>query len=125
MKKMKTLLLDVRQKELREIEIEDDLHAFYKALDVDMIELPMRCIGDKEYSIMCDEEGLLKANPIISCISETNRTDVICGSVMFFNTDYDTAELVGLTDDDIKNIREHVRISVDGKGDMHPVVLYD
>lgn len=105
---------------MSEIEIKDELDDFYKNLDCDMIELPMRKIDGKTFTIMCDEEGLLKDKPIAACISKKYSDDMIFGNVMFFNND-GMGDLESLTDDDIRRIKLHVNIVMDRN---HPAMFH-
>ena len=120
---LKTLLFNVKKNTMTEVEIEDKLQLFYAALGVDIIELPMRSIGGKAFTIMCDEEGLLKDGAVASCISRTNRHDLIVGNVMFFN-DNGCGDLKSLTEDDIDLIRSNVGLAQDRYG-IHRVVIMD
>lgn len=123
MKTLKTLLFNVKKNTMTEVEIEDKLQLFYSALGVDIIELPMRSIGGKVFTIMCDEEGLLKDGARVSCISRSNIDDIIAGNVMFFNDD-GCGDLESLTDDDIDLIRSNVGLAQDNSG-IHRVVIMD
>lgn len=104
---MKTLLLNVYKNQVEEIEIEDDLDAFYQALGCDMIEIPTRYIAGKPYSIMCDEEGLMREDVRISAISDFGEIRLV-GNLMFFNDDGE-GHLLGLSDADIKHIRQYIQ----------------
>lgn len=107
-RKLKTLLLDVYENEVREIEIEDDLHAFYEVLHCDCISAPTYRIGDRTYDIMADEEGLYKPIIKISAIDD-DLAPMIVGSIMFFNFNSHTGEWLSLTDDDIAYIKSHIK----------------
>lgn len=103
---LKTILLDVENGIVKEMEVENELHAFYKAMNVDMIEFTYPKIGNKEYTIMCDEEGLLKAEPKPSAINKSGRVQLV-GNLMFFNDSPD-GDLKSLSEKDIKEIKENI-----------------
>ncbi len=108
-KNLRTVLLKVQNVDVpicKVTDVEDDLHAFYEKLDCDMIELPMRKIGNNRYLVMCDEEALLKADPIVSAMDEDFNA-MLFGNLMFFNDDGEGG-LLGLSDDDIENITSHI-----------------
>jgi hypothetical protein len=57
---MKAILIDVKARQVREVEIENDLDSIYQAMGVDMIEVATRLPnGD---TIFVDEEGLIKGD---------------------------------------------------------------
>lgn len=103
---LKTILLDVENGIVKEVEVENELHAFYKMLNVDMIEFTYPKVGKKEYTIMCDEEGLLKADPKPSAINERGQVQLV-GNLMFFNDSPD-GDLKSLSEKDIKEIKENI-----------------
>ena len=105
-KMLKTILLNVEKGNVEELEVENELHAFYKTMNVDMIEFTYRKIGKKVFTIMCDEEGLLKGNPIPSAINERGQVQIV-GNLLFFN-DSDDGDLKSLSEKDIKEIKENL-----------------
>ena len=112
MKTLKTILLNVHAFPMVTadvITVEDDLHAFYEKLQCDLIELPQRKIGDKYFTIMCDEEGAIKMDPICSAVdNEEDQNPMLFGSLMFFNDDGE-GDLTSLTDEDIGIIMSHIK----------------
>lgn len=103
---MKTLLLDVYNDRLEEIDIEDKLEEFYKALDCRTIEIPERKIAGKYFDIMCDEEGLFRDDAKISAIS-SNGMMMLVGNLMFFHHTED-GDLTGLSTGDINHIKRNI-----------------
>ena len=110
---MKTLLLDVEEGKVMELDIENELEAFYEALGCDWIEIHPHKIGypgikfDTTFLVMCDEEGKLKDNPKISAIDSKGRT-MFVGNLLFFRTD-DEGELKELSDEDIKYLKRKIK----------------
>ena len=58
MRKIKALL--VENHELTEVEIEDNLQAFYDTIDCELVEMITRYINGESYCFIIDEEGRLK-----------------------------------------------------------------
>lgn len=126
MKMLLTVHLDLEHNRVCVAKVADELEAFYQVLNVDMIELPIRSICGKEYAIMCDEEGLLKDNPIISCMNCSGPEYAICGNVMIFNEGED-GELESLTLADIDMIEKRIKLVPDERhpAGIHPVLILD
>lgn len=93
--------------------IDKSLEGYYALLRCDIIDIVGRVIGDEAYDIICDDEALLKENPIPSAIDWYNRP-AMCGPIFVVN--YDGGEdVTDLSPDDIANIRRHV-----GHGHLAP-----
>lgn len=105
---MKTLLLDVFSEKVEVIDVEDDLQAFYDRLDCTCIDIVQRKIGRKWFDVMCDDEGLFRDPQKISAIDNYGRP-MLVGSLMFFHNDGE-GNLVGLSDEDIKYIKDRIVI---------------
>lgn len=104
---MKTLLLNVNENKVEVIDIDDDLDAFYRALDCDWIDIVQRRIGGKLFDVMFDDEGLLKDGHKISAINDMGKARFV-GNLMFFHND-GHGNLVGLEEDDIKHIQKYIK----------------
>lgn len=100
--KIKGVLVDVFNKRIETREIEDTLEGYYELLNCDMIEIVSRHIGGKDYDIICDEEGLLKVNPIVSAI-DSNNQPMLVGSLFIVNYG-GNGEEASLTEEDINHI---------------------
>lgn len=46
------------------LDIKDDLHTYYKLLNCDTIDIVKRSFGGITCDVVCDDEGLLKENPL-------------------------------------------------------------
>lgn len=91
-------------------EVEPTLETYYEMLDCDMIEMPSRKIGDKYYDVICDEEGLLKPDPILSGFNSERCEPMIVGKLLICNVADDEGREVGLTEEDVRNILDHVAV---------------
>lgn len=106
MKKITGLLIDVMNERVSVETIPDSLAGYYKVLACEMIEiLPMR-IARRNYTIVCDEEALLKDVRKISAINDFGQA-VLVGN-LFVVSETEDGELRSLTQDDIVQIRSHV-----------------
>lgn len=106
---MKTLLLDAENREISVIDVEDDLDAFYEKLNCRCIDIPVRSIGGRYFDVMCDDEGLLKEDPVVSAIGSNGV--MLVGNLMFFHHD-DEGNLVELSDEDISHIKKNLRVVI-------------
>ena len=85
--------------------IEDDIDTFYKLINCDSIELPQREINGKYFTIICDEEGRLKDNPIVSACSHKGDP-MIVGNLIITGLPDIKGNLTGLSDNDVLLIME-------------------
>jgi len=88
------------------VEIDDDLQSYYKLLEIDIIDIVTMSIGRKNYAIVCDDEGLLKDNPIVSGVG-SGLDPRLVGNLFICNSD--GGDLTSLTPDDILSIGKRLR----------------
>ena len=93
---MRAVLLDVVRKECREIDIQDRLEDYYKVLDCNLIEVAERKVNGVWFDIMCDEEGLLKGEPMVSAV-DGEYHPMLVGNLLFLHSDPNTGEFVGIS----------------------------
>lgn len=103
---LKTVLIDVEHNRVEEIEIEDKLDAFYDKLNCRCIDIVEREIDGNRFLVMCDDEGWLKHNAIISAIN-SNGEIMFVRNLMFFHEDTE-GNLVSLSKIDVSNILMNV-----------------
>jgi len=101
----------------REVEVEDDLQAFYNLLGCEWIDIVSRKIDGRWFEIVCDDEGLLKDSPKVSAVDRMNRP-MLVGNLLFFHEDGE-GNLVGISDDDVVFLTRNY--AFDGE-DGHPVI---
>lgn len=115
--KLKLLLVDVKSNypvtDIKVVEIEDELKNYYKLLQCSCVCMPIRWLGDRYFNIYCDDNGLLKENPIIAAFSADNE-EYLVGNLIFAHTDRE-GYTTSLSDDDISYIKRFIR----------PVKLYE
>ena len=59
---------------IKEVEITDELEDLYRLLGVDCIDIVTRKIGNRTYDIVCDDEALLKDNPVPSMYNRVHNS---------------------------------------------------
>jgi len=99
---MKTILVDVHEQCMRPVDVADKLDEFYRLLRCDTIDITERNIGGKQFSVMCDDEGLLKNGAIVSAV-DSNGEPVLVGNLLFFHTD-PNGNLLGISDDECQHL---------------------
>jgi hypothetical protein len=107
---MRAMLLDVYTQEVKIVDVESNIYAWYELLNCDMVEMPERKIENKYFTFICDEEGLLKSEPIISVMG-ADGSAMITGSILICN--WEEGDITDLTEEDIKLISKHVRQLID------------
>lgn len=105
---MKALLLNVYGDYIKVVDIEDDLHTYYRLLDCSMIEIVERKIGRKWFDVICDEEGTFQEQPKISAIDNLGRV-MFVGNLLFMHHD-EEGNMTGLSDNDIKYIKDRIQL---------------
>ena len=95
------------------VTMEDSLNAYYTALDCSCIDIVDRTIGrsKKRFSIVCDDEGLLKDDPYISAIS-AKFEPMLVGSLFVVSCDYESGELESLSEQELEYVLDHVYFAV-------------
>lgn len=120
--KIKGLLVDVtRKKAVKVVEFEDTLENIYKLLDVELIDVACRKVGNHIYDFIVDDEGLLKENAIPSAL-DSNGKPMLVGNLFVVNSD-DYGNFASLTDEQIDDLLYHtVVISFIENGEKRKVL---
>lgn len=101
-RKVTGVLINTWASEASKATLEDNLDAYYKALDCTCIDITYRTIGGKMFCIICDDEGLLKPLQIISAVCKDNVTPALVGNLFIVSADTDDdGNFLSLPDDDI------------------------
>lgn len=87
--------------------IEKSLDAYYTLLRCDCIDIVSRVIGGECYDIICDDEALLKENPVPSAFDHYNNV-ALCNPIFIVNYDGD-CDVCSLHPEDIASLRTHIR----------------
>ena len=120
---MKTLLLNVKENYIKELDIKDDLEVFYDFIGCRCIDIVERKINRRTFDIIIDDEGLLKDDPKISAINGFGKP-MLVGNLMFAHHD-SNGNLKDLTDDDIKYIKHFIwQMSTTLHPDPYPILTH-
>ena len=101
-------LVDVLDDLSGPITISNTLDALYNVLNCDLIDITYLTLGEKEFCVIVDDEGLLKASPKISAVSE-NGKPMLVGNLLLVSADGDE-DFESLTPDDISLIEKHIHL---------------
>ena len=108
---MITVVIDVLKNEVSVKDVEDTLETWYDLLNCTCIDITSRRIDGQYYDIVCDDEGLLKSGAIVSAASESGDP-MLVGNLAIVNCN-EEGELVGLTANDVKKVRNQVKQYID------------
>ena len=107
---MQVIFLNVNDNKAPESRIiKDKLQTFYDLIGCSSIDIVRRRIGKRYFTIICDDEGLLKDNPKISAISNLGEVRLVGNLVICSNDVTEDGELIGLTDDEAAYISERIQ----------------
>lgn len=120
---VKGVLVDVKNSEIKIITFEDKLEELYRLCDCQYIDITMRKIGEYEYDIVCDDEGLLKEGYIVSAIDK-NQKPMLVGNLIFCNHD-EEGNLASLKEEQIVNILKHTYVALNEKNEPLRKVVGD
>lgn len=109
MSKIEVLILDDKTRKVEVKEIENELEAYYKELDCDLIEIHPIEICGKTFLAVMDEEGLINGRAC-TVVRFATRTPMFFGSVMICNED--GPELASLKGDDVGMVKSAVHNGV-------------
>ncbi|MGN8890685.1 DUF3846 domain-containing protein [Dysosmobacter sp. HCP28S3_G4] len=107
-KKLTGYLVDVFDDLSGPVTINNTLDDLYAVLNCDLIDVTYLILDKKEFCVIVDDEGLLKASPKISAVSETGKP-MLVGNLMIVSAD-GGEDFASLTPDDIRLIEEHIRL---------------
>lgn len=88
--------LDVYNEKFEAIEIEDTLDELYRVCNCTCIDMVVRKIGRKYFTIICDDEGLYKADFKISAIDNLGQPQLV-GNLFIVSAKNVDGELQSLT----------------------------
>ena len=103
----KALFLDTINKSTRVVDV-NTLEDYYKLIGCRCIDIVTRKIGRKVYDIICDDEGALTDDPLISAIDDIGRV-MLVGNLIVCGLADDEGELTDLNPADIRYIKKRVQ----------------
>lgn len=118
-KQLTGFLVDPYKRLAVQMTIDNTLEALHDAMGVECIDIATRTVDGKIYTIVCDDEGLLKDKPIPSATTP-HRTTMFVGPI--FVTNDGGNDLASLTPDDVKYLKRNIGVyHIAGHG-MTPVL---
>lgn len=104
--RVKGYLVDVKQGTVGVVEFEDTLQNIYTLLDVDVIDVVERKVGNHIFDVICDDEGLLKSDYVVSAYS-SDKEPVLVGNLLLVNHD-GNGDFTSITDEQVAEIEQCV-----------------
>jgi len=121
-KKITGFLVNPYTHEAKRVEFRDELDELYRLLDVRTIDIVTRRVAGLEFTIVCDDEGLLIDRPRPSAIDESRHAMLV--GPLLFTAGTHGEDLEGLTDDDVKILTRSVgHYRIDGDEKPVPVIV--
>lgn len=120
MKKLTGIYVNAEKHSAMPTTIEHSLQAYYDLLEVETIDIVSRNIGGEYYDIICDDEALLKDNPILSMI-DTGCNPMLFGNLFIVKHDGEGNE-ISLKQADIRRILKNYKTLFTTKGFMNFMV---
>lgn len=116
-------LIDVENSNPYIAEIDGTLNSIYQILKCDTFNIATRRIGENYYDIYCDDEGLLKCNPVVSAMF-SNHQPMLVGNLFVTKTN-DEGETISLTDEEIEEVKRNLTPIFDETGRYYPCLICD
>ena len=105
---MKVVYLNVENQELPKVmDIEDELDVFYELIGCRCVDIVERKIGDKYFDVICDDEGALKEDGVVSAV-DLQFHRMLFGNLIVSKSDNE-GNLIDLSEEDIKQILRHTK----------------
>ncbi len=105
---MIALFLDMENDEVRIVTV-NGLENYCRLIGCDCIEIANREIRGKRFDIICDDEGLLKAEPQVSAVNGRGEAMLVGNLIICGEADVEGNE-TSLTEEDIIHIRQSILI---------------
>lgn len=89
-------------------DIDDGVH-YNEIIDCDMIDMVRRTVGNRAYTMVVDDEGLLKdRTPRAAWVKFGQLVEMLVGTIVIVSVPDGEGWCHGLSDDDVDNIASHV-----------------
>lgn len=119
--KITGFLIDPHKRIAGPMTIDGDLESLYALMGIDCIDIVTRTVAGKIYTIVCDDEALLKEFPVPSATSDANSV-ILYGPL--FATNDRGPNLASLTREDVKFIKRNLGIAAIPKHGISPVLRH-
>ena len=101
----------------------NSLEDYYRYLKCDCIDIPSRRVGTVYYDIICDDNGLLVEEPIVSAV-DSNYKPMLVGNLLFCHYDEDGEE-TDCIEADMINLRRNLLYAFMPDGSKFAVLRVD
>ena len=115
------VLLDTESRTIRETVIEDSLDSFYEHLHCNAIDIVTRKIGGEYVDIVCDDEALIKENPVLAAVDE-EFSPALFNSLFICGLADEEGELTSLTPEAARAVMDSICYTMRKDG-LHPCVV--
>lgn len=105
---MRALFLDMENDEVTVVEV-NGLQDYYCLIGCDLIDIANREIRGERFDIICDDEGLLKAEPQVSAVNGRGEAMLVGNLIICGEADAEGKE-TSLAEEDIIHIRQSILI---------------
>lgn len=99
----------------------DDYTAMYPLLDCACFDIPRRTVGGVEFDIFCDDEALYAEKVAVGLLYDDQRYNLV-GNLVFTHSD-DEGNTIGLTNDEIRMLYDHLFIGRQANLDEETVIV--
>ena len=120
---MTGLLVDVQRSTVKIVNV-SGLQDYYRLIGCTTVDIVNRKIGNKRYEIICDDEGLLTSEPIVSAIDGKLQPMLVGNLIIAGEADTD-GNLTSLKADDLVNLNVNLRYVFSRKKPLgYPVICW-
>ena len=100
-----------------------DLEDYQKFIHCQTIDIVSRTIGDREYEIICDDEGLSKRPALVSAVNNDGQPMLVGNLIVMGNSGGDE-DVHEISFDEIQHLKKHfMHVVTKGSGPIHHYTL--
>lgn len=115
---MRGYLIDVIEGKTHSVDV-FDLEDYQKFIHCQTIDIVSRTIGDREYEIICDDEGLSKRPALVSAVNNDGQPMLVGNLIVMGNSGGDE-DMHEISFDEIQHLKKHfMHVVTKGSGPIH------
>lgn len=119
---MRGYLIDVIEGKTHSVDV-FDLEDYQKFIHCQTIDIVSRTIGDREYEIICDDEGLSKRPALVSAVN-SNGQPMLVGNLIVMGNSGGDEDMHEISFDEIQHLKKHfMHVVTKGSGPIHHYTL--
>lgn len=119
---MRGYLIDVIEGKMHSVDV-FDLEDYQKFIHCQTIDIVSRTIGDREYEIICDDEGLSKRPALVSAVNNDGQPMLVGNLIVMGNSGGDE-DMHEISFDEIQHLKKHfMHVVTKGSGPIHHYTL--